>query len=423
MSPSSMGPQAAPNPGLLRSPSSLRKIGLLGSLYFSQGLPFGFFTLAIPVLLRKGGSSLGETTLSYLLSLPWALKFVWAPLLDRVGSPSFGRRRSWIVPMQLATVVVLVGVALRDPAGAFSFLLGAVFVVNLLSATQDIATDGFAVDMLDEAERGLANGVQVAGYRLGMIVGGGALPVLFDRAGARPTFLLMALLIALASIPILATRERPARLPPLGAPAEAAGILQFLRVPGAPRVMALLVIYKLGEAFATGVLRQFLFDAGLSLGDIGKLVGTVGFVAGLLGALAGGALVNRLGRKRALVGFAVLQLLTVAGYAYIARGVPGWGALAAICAAEHFGSGMATAALFTCMMDWCRPNTTASDYTIQACAVVIATGLASTLSGFSAQALGYFRHFAVATLLAGASIAAVHWLFPRSFPAAKEQIP
>src|SRR5437868_6044002 len=78
---------------------SLRKIGLLGSLYLSQGLPFGFFTQALPVLLRKSGSSLGEVGLSSLLALPWALKFVWAPLLDRHSSASFGRRRSWIVPM------------------------------------------------------------------------------------------------------------------------------------------------------------------------------------------------------------------------------------------------------------------------------------------------------------------------------------
>jgi MFS transporter, PAT family, beta-lactamase induction signal transducer AmpG len=94
---------------------SLRKIGLLGSLYLAQGLPFGFFTQALPVMLRQSGSSLEEVGLSSLLAVPWALKFIWAPLLDRYWSTTFGRRRSWIVPMQLATVLVLVVTALRAP--------------------------------------------------------------------------------------------------------------------------------------------------------------------------------------------------------------------------------------------------------------------------------------------------------------------
>jgi MFS transporter, PAT family, beta-lactamase induction signal transducer AmpG len=127
--------------------------------------------------------------------------------------------------------------------------------------------------------------------------------------------------------------------------------------------------------------------------------------------------VNRLGRRPALILFAVLQLITVAGYAVIARGKPELDALYAICAAEHLGSGMATAALFTCMMDWCEPETSATDYTVQACAVVIATGLASALSGFSAGALGYFGHFCVATAVALGSVVAALWLFPRSPPA------
>ena len=128
-------------------------------------------------------------------------------------------------------------------------------------------------------------------------------------------------------------------------------------------------------------------------------------------------LVNRFGRRRALILFAVLQLITVAGYAAVARGTPELSALYAICAAEHLGSGMATAALFTCMMDWCEPETNATDYTVQACAVVIATGGAAALSGFSAGALGYFRHFCVATAVAVGAVLAAIWLFPRSSPA------
>jgi predicted MFS family arabinose efflux permease len=160
------------------------------------------------------------------------------------------------------------------------------------------------------------------------------------------------------------------------------------------------------------MLRPFLVNAGLGLADIGLLLGTVGFIAGLAGALCGGALVNRLGRRTALVAFAVLQAAAVAGYAWLAFGTPGRPALYALCAAEHFAGGMATAALFTCMMDWCSRASSATDYTVQASAVVIATGVASALAGFSAQTFGYFGHFCLATALALGAVAVVRKSFP-----------
>jgi PAT family beta-lactamase induction signal transducer AmpG len=380
------------------------KLGLLGSLYFSQGLPFGFFMQALPVLLRKEGFSLGQIGLTSLLALPWALKFLWAPALARHSSA----RRSWIVSLQLAAIATLAVLAVAS-SPSMAMLMAAVMILNLLAATQDIATDGLAVETLSSSERGLGNGIQVAGYRVGMIVGGGALLVLHERVGSPGTFAAMAALLALATLPIAFARE-PRRRPI--APAERASLRRFFRRPGIARVLLLVVFYKTGDAFATAMLRPFLADAGLGLAEIGWLLGTVGFVAGLLGALAGGALVNRLGRKSALIAFGLLQAFTVAGFAYMALGKSGPAALRVLCAAEHFAGGMATAALFTCMMDWCSPQASATDYTIQASAVVIATGAASALAGFSAQALGYVGHFGLAAALALGAVVAVARLFP-----------
>jgi PAT family beta-lactamase induction signal transducer AmpG len=387
--------------------TTARKLGLLGSLYFSQGLPFGFFTQALPILLRKNGSGLGAIGLSSLLALPWALKFLWAPAVDRHGS-----RKAWIVPLQALSVAALAAVAavatLSPPSGPpMTLLMGASLALNLLAATQDIATDGMAVDLLAPSERGWANGLQVAGYRVGMIVGGGVLLVLYERWGARSPFLIMAALTAAASLPLIASRSAAAPRPRAAEGSARASVGQFLRRPGAGRVLLLITTYKAGDAFATSMLRPFLADAGLTLADVGKLLGTVGFVAGLLGALAGGALVNRLGRRRSLLAFGAAQAVTVAGYAYVAIGRPSLRALYGLCAAEHFAGGMATAALFTCMMDWCRRESSATDYTVQASAVVIATGVASAAAGFSAQALGYFGHFCLAAALALLSLAPV----------------
>ena len=382
------------------------KMGLLGSLYFSQGLPFGFFAQALPVLLRRQGFSLGEIGLSSLLALPWALKFLWAPVVDGVWARGFGRRRSWIVPLQLASVGILATLAASSILETKSALFGVVLLLNLVAATQDVATDGLAVDLLGAAERGLANGLQVAGYRVGMIAGGGLILALYDQLGEAGSFLSMAALTAVATVPVLVLRE-PSRTPDGRAPA----MVHFLRRPGAARILLLVIAYKAGDAFASGMLRPFLADAGLGLTDLGWLLGTAGFVAGLLGALCGGALVYPLGRRRALVAFGLLQAATISGYAYLAAGTPAREALYAACAAEFFAGGMATAALFTCMMDWCSRETGATDYSVQASAVVVATGAASALSGFSAQAAGYAGHFALATALSLAAVLAVlRWL-------------
>jgi RhtX/FptX family siderophore transporter len=389
--------------------SALLKLSVLGSLYFSQGLPAGFFTQALPLLLRKSGVSLSQIGLTTLLALPWALKFLWAPAVERHFLARFGKRKSWIVPLQLLAVLTLTVLAAFPAPEAIAPLLAATFLLNLLSATQDIATDGLAVDTLQRHELGWANGLQVGAYRFGMIVGGGFLLVAYEHIGARLTFACMACLTLLVTLPALLTPE-PAHV----MQAQADKAVHFVRRPGSLRIIMLLIAYKAGDAFATGMLRPFLADLGLGMADVGWLLGTVGFIAGLLGALTGGALVNRLGHKRALLGFGLAQALSVAGYAYLASTKPDLKALYVACAAEHFAGGMATAALFTCMMSWCSKSSGGTDYTVQASAVVVATGLSSTLSGFSAQALGYFWHFCVATAACFVSlILAARW-FPEA---------
>ena len=172
--------------------STGRKVALLSSLYLCQGLPFGFFTQALPVVLRQQqqGVALGAIGMTALLAAPWALRFLWAPVVDRRWSTVLGRRRSWILPLQALTIASLCVVASLD-ATATAPLLVAVFAINLLAATQDVATDGLAVDGLTARERGIGNGVQVAGYRVGMILGGGVMLVALERLGWAATFVAM----------------------------------------------------------------------------------------------------------------------------------------------------------------------------------------------------------------------------------------
>jgi RhtX/FptX family siderophore transporter len=399
----------------------LARYALLGTLYFAQGLPFGFFVQALPSLLRKAGYTLIEIGWASLLVAPWALKFLWAPIVDRRYWRRLGLRRTWILAMQLAATLVLGTLAVVPGSDALSVLMAAMLVLNLIAATQDIATDGMAVAKLPESERGFANGLQVAGYRVGMIVGGGVLVGMLGLLGQHGTFAIMAVLTALASIPVVLAPEpavpvvlaRGSDVSGAGTLTAAAPMQHFLKRPGAWRLITLVSVYKAGEAFAQGMLRPFFIDIGLELEDIGWLLGTVGFPAGMLGAVIGGVLVNRIGRRRALLWFGVGQVVTVAAYAYLAFGTPTWPALVACVFIEHLASGMATAALFTAMMDWSRPEAAGTDYTVQASAVVIATFVASVASGISAQGLGYGPHFVLAAVLCVVAIGVVAKLFPQ----------
>ena len=392
--------------------SSWWKLALLSSLYFSQGLPFGFFTQALPVWMRQQGLSLTLIGASSVLALPWALKLLWAPLVDRFDGSPLGRRRGWILPLQaLSTLAIgilaMMGSAATPTASTvLTAMAVAMFVTNLFAATQDIATDGLAVDLLSPAERGLGNGVQVAAYRVGMVVGGGALLASFGTLGWTPTLGIMAGLIALMSLPLL-LYEEPAK--PLFSTTKTTAatavswwhsLAYFARGNGRYAVWgAALVLYKIGDAIGSPMARTLLVDRGYDVVDIGFLLGTLGSVAGMIGALLGGVAAKR-GRLLALVVCGLVHAALMASYAVPAAFVDAdriW--VAAVIVLEHLTGGMATVSLFTAMMDASSRQSGASDYTAQASAVVVASGIGSALSGVSAQHLGYTVHFVGAGIL------------------------
>jgi predicted MFS family arabinose efflux permease len=172
------------------------------------------------------------------------------------------------------------------------------------------------------------------------------------------------------------------------------------------RWLLVLVTFKTGEWFATAMLRPYLSDQKQSLGEIGVMLGFAGFGAALLGALLGGAATRWLGRRRALLAFGSLQGLAIASLS-LAVWSPSVPMFYAVTVAEHFTSSMATAALFTAMMDFCRTEEAGTDYTLQASVVVIATNAAAMLSGFSAKAIGYDAHFLAAAGLSFCGVLAV----------------
>jgi len=388
-----------------------QRLTLIAALYVSQAIPLGFFVVALPAILRAQGLGLERVGLLGALALPWLVKFLWAPLVDRFGSRRRGHYRSWILPLQSLSVLTVLALSGLDPSSGLPWLLIAGALFMLLSATQDVATDGLAVRSLDYAERGPGNGIQVGGYYVGQILGGGLMLVLFERFGWGAALLVMAGLLALPLAPAWRFRE-PAhrrRDPARAQKVDFGAMRRFFARPGAGVWVLTLVLYRAGDAMALTMVNPLLVDRGLTLAQIGFLMGLVVSLAALAGSIAGGALVASLGRKTSLALFGLLQAASTCGYLLLAAGRVEPLVLYPVVSAAAFAGGMATAALYTNMMDRSDPDTAATDFSLQQSLCAVGPLLGSTLSGVSAARLGYGGHFVLCAAVASAGAALVAW--------------
>jgi MFS family permease len=389
--------------------SRRQQLQLLGALYMAQGLPFGFFTLALPVLMRDAGWSLTAISFLQFLALPWALKFLWAPVLDHHGS-----RRFWLRSFQLGACVMALLLSLMDFQEASWVLFGAVLMFNLMAASQDVVTDGLAVRILPVRERGLANGLQIGGFRLGMILGGGVLLWVFARSDWQTMFLCMAALLGVLALASWNAPEPERRLAAHERPqgkALAWAWLDRLRAPGMLTIAGLIIVYRFGDQLVGSLTGPFLRDLGLDKETIAWLRGVLGSATSLVGALLGGWMAFTFGRRTALLVGGLAQAAAFAFYVVAAQQGGGMPTIMAATILEGLFGSMATVALFTFMMDAADPDHAGTDFTIMACMTSVASGLANLLGGVMGDALGYTPTFTTAALLSAVGcVLVVAWL-------------
>jgi MFS family permease len=374
-----------------------QKVSLLVALYLAQGLPYGFFTIALPAMLREAGLSLKAISAASLLALPWMLKFLWAPYLDHRGT-----RRGWLLTLQLSAVTVALVMTQLQLDSGYVLLFAAAFLFNLIAATQDIVTDGLAVRMLATRELGLANAVQVGAYRVGMILGGGLLLWIFAQTNWTAMFVCMAVLLALTVVPVLRLREPPRDANQLRPTTAQLSVdwLQRLLTPGMLIMAALIFCYRFGDQMLTTLLVPFLIDQGLGLSDIALIKGTVGSATSLLGAALGGWLAFSTGRRNALLVSGVAQAASFGLYVAAALGAGGIQLLWVATIVEGLIGTMATVALFTLMMDASDPQHAGTDYTLLACVVLVVGLIANFCGAAIADAFGYVAAFSTGAVLA-----------------------
>lgn len=381
---------------------------LLATLYCAQGLPSGLIAHTLPVLMRQHGVDLAVVGMLKLLALPWVLKVLWAPWIDRLSSSRLGHHRGWILPLQATVLAILLVVAMLPPDALFGpylpVLLGLLLLVNLSAATQDVATDGLAVRLLPQQWRGLGNSLQVGGYKLGMIASGSLLLLVIEPWGWRLSIGLIAILVACMTVPILLFPEQR-RLPHVARLAEPAGphllwrhYRGFLARPGMGTWLAIVLTFKIGDSLGSPMIKPMLVDQGWTSAALGQLT-LISSLAGIGGAFLGGLAYARLGAYRSLIFFGLLQAAGIAAMGWLAHAGGDTSAVYAIALFEQIADGMSTVALFAVMMNQCRPEHEGADFTIQASAQVVLSGIVGSLSGVLAKFLGYEGHFLIAGLL------------------------
>lgn len=374
-------------------------IARLSALYITQGIAPGFALAALPVLLRNHGLSLQAVGLAGLLSWPWTLKFIWGPIVDRHYSARFGRRRSWIVPLQTSLAVGLLLVGLNPIESGVTAVLVAVGVMNLLASILDVVTDGFAAETLQPEERALGNTAQIGGFYLGMILGGGAFLAIEPALGWRAAFSILAVFVLMGALVGMTLRE--VATSPLDSQ-ERAGWGRFFRRPGALRLLALIALLDFGENFGTAMLNPFLADSGMAQGQIGWISGTLGSMAAIAGAVLGGLLVRGGSRRpQQLALLSAVQAAAMGTYVFLAATgmVTSVSAAAAICL-QFFLANTFNVALYAWIMDWTDPRQAATDFSILACAHNTTFMIAAPLAGISAQRFGHAWHFALSVVVA-----------------------
>jgi PAT family beta-lactamase induction signal transducer AmpG len=390
------------------------KFVLLSSLYTSQFLPSAFFFQALPIFLRQQGVSLQVIGLMGLLTLPWMLKFLWAPLIDRYGFRRWGHYKSWIIIFQILKVIAVLACASVD-AGNPVLLFQGVFVVVTLAATQDIATDALAVRLLAPHERGWGNGIQSAGRPIGGILGGGVMLLVLDQLGWQVSMWILAAGVLVALLPLLWYQEpsraiddislkRPSGVrPSMGRYLDT--LLSFVWRPGTQIWLVFILIYVTGSSMAATMFQPLLVDLGLSIADIGWMSGIVGSGAAIIGSLLAGGLIQPLGRQRSLILFGILQAIAVLALTLPAMGLRDPVLLYAVSTGEVFARSLAGTALFTVMMDKSRRETAGSDYTLQSSVFMIGHHVGiPALSGFIAAALGYTGVFLIGFVICLVSV-------------------
>ena len=382
-----------------------RRVSPLLFLGFASGLPLALTGGTLQAWATVEQVSLQEIGFLTLVGTAYTLKFLWAPIIDRYSPGFLGRRRGWMLITQCLLALGLLVMGQMSPATSLGALAVVAVLVAFLSATQDIAFDAYRTDVLAAHERGAGAALSVLGYRVAMLVSGGFALILADQwIGWSNMYSLMGGLMLLTTLATFWSPEpsNPGQAPISLEVAITGPLGEFFRRPEAWTLLLLIVLYKLGDAFAGALSTTFLIrGAGFSPTEVGTVNKVLGLSATIFGALFGGALMARLGLFKSLMIFGVLQAVSNLGYWVIAVAPHNVWIMAAGVSLENLCGGMGTAAFVALLMGLCRQEFSATQFALlSALSAVGRTYLAGPLTPPLVESLGWPGFFLVTVLIA-----------------------
>ena len=350
-----------------------RNLAVILLLGFSSGLPIALVSSTLQAWLTVEGIDLATIGMITLVGIPYTWKFLWSPAMDRFVPPLLGRRRGWLAITQLAVALGVVAMAFCSPRTDVTLLAALALLVAFASASQDIVIDAYRTDIALPEQRGLVAALNTVGYRVAMLTSGALALVLaagsgwLGGIGWEKTYLLMAAAMAVGLAATLWGREPVLAAPPPRTLRQAVvePLREFFSRPGAWAMLALIILYKLGDAFAVSLSTAFLIrGGGFSPDDVAYVNKGVALAATIVGALFGGALMTRLGLYRALMLFGILQAVSNLGYMWIAAVPKSYPILFLAVGFDNFAGGMGTAAFVALLMALCDHRFTATQYAL-----------------------------------------------------------
>ena len=392
-------------------------------LGFLSGLPLALTSGTLQAWLTIEGVDLKTIGIFTLVGLPYTLKFLWAPVMDRVVPPWLGRRRGWMVLMQLCVAVALGLMALTNPKLHPGWLAAYAVLVAFLAASLDIVFDAYRTDTLQPHERGLGAAVWVNGYRVALLASGAGALALADYVGWQMTYLAMAAImvvgvgvVLLSPDPTLVAAAPKSLKEAVGAP-----LAEFFSRPTALGFLAVIVLYKLGDAFASALQTAFLIGGlGFSATEVGAAKG-LGIFATLLGAFVGGLFMTRSGLVRSLLIFGVLQAVSNLGFVVLALMGKHAGALTAAIVIENVTGGMGTAAFVALVMSLCDARYTATQFALLSSLEALGRVFVGRPSADLVEIVGWTQFYALTAVAALPGLWAV-WRIRRAIELEREAV-
>jgi PAT family beta-lactamase induction signal transducer AmpG len=386
--------------GMLKSILS-RKMLVALIMGFACGLPLLLTKGVLQAWMKTEGIDLSLIGLTNLLAVPYSIKFIWAPFLDRFTLSFFGRRRGWLFIAQVFLMLSIAGMGLSDPKGYPFIMVVSALMVTFFSASQDIVVDAYRREDLTDKELGLGSSLYVLGYRLGMLLASGGGLIMADYVSFHMVYIIIASCLIPAIITTILTPEPlVVDSPKTMKEAVIDPFIEYFNRKEAYWMLIFILMYKIGDIMASNITTPFYMDIGFSLTEIGAITKLLGFWAIVAGASIGGVFMLRLGINRSLWIFGFFQAVSTAGFAvlaYVGYSIP---VLAAVIGFENISGGMGTAAFMAFMASITNKKFTATQYALLTSFMAFGRDVLSAPTGFIAKHMGWTDFFITCALIA-----------------------